>query len=76
MSEINKENQENQESYLAQYQVLENVVSQLSQQQQIDIDQLLPLVDQASYAYKICKSRIEAVEAALNERFESEDTEQ
>lgn len=59
-------------SYIEQYQILESVVQKLSQQQQIDIDELLPLVDQASSAYKVCKSRIEAVEQALNERFEKE----
>ena len=62
-----------EKTYQQNYQILESVVQQLSQNQNIDIDQLLPMVDQASEAYKFCKSRIDAVESALSERFNQQD---
>ncbi len=63
------------ESFKANYQKLQEIAQTLSQSQEIDIDELVPMVDEATRAYQLCKQRIEAVEAALNKRLEKEDEE-
>jgi exodeoxyribonuclease VII small subunit len=40
----------------------------LSNQQEPDIDQLLPLVEESIKAYNICKARLEAVQQALEKQ--------
>jgi exodeoxyribonuclease VII small subunit len=65
MSETAKTYQEN-------YQTLEKIVHELSNNQNVDIDKLLPMVDEASKAYQFCKSRIDEIEVALNQRFEQQ----
>ncbi|MDR9497706.1 MAG: exodeoxyribonuclease VII small subunit [Hydrogenovibrio sp.] len=56
------------ESYQKNYQTLQQIAQKLSQTDDIDIDELVPMVDEATKAYQICQSRIEAVEKALNQR--------
>lgn len=63
------------ESFKANYQKLQEIAQTLSQSQEVDIDELVPMVDEATRAYQLCKQRIEAVEAALNKRLEKEDEE-
>lgn len=62
-------------SYLENYRVLSDVARELREQDQVDIDKLIPLVDKALGAYAACKGRIEAVEKLLAERLgdDSED---
>lgn len=57
-----------QTTYRENYETLRGIAQRLSEQEDIDIDQLVPMVDEATKAYQVCKSRIEAVEKALAER--------
>ena len=61
------------ESFKENYQKLQEIAQKLSQSQEVDIDELVPMVDEATRAYNLCKSRIEAVEEALNQRLDQED---
>ena len=47
---------------------LSKCVDTLRSQTSADLDELLPLVDEALASYKFCKSRIESVKALLDER--------
>jgi exodeoxyribonuclease VII small subunit len=55
-------------SFNAAYEVLKNNAVLLSHQQEPDIDQLLPLVEESIKAYNICKARLEAVQQALEKK--------
>ena len=55
-------------SFNAAYEVLKNNAVLLSHQQEPDIDQLLPLVEESIKAYNICKARLEAVQQALEKQ--------
>lgn len=61
------------ESYQDNYLKLQTIAQKLSQSDSIDIDELVPMVDEATRAYQLCQSRIEAVEKALNKRLEKTD---
>lgn len=52
------------------YQKLQEIAQKLSYSDEIDIDELVPMVDEATRAYNQCKSRIEAVEKALSQRLD------
>ncbi|AZR82097.1 MULTISPECIES: exodeoxyribonuclease VII small subunit [Piscirickettsiaceae] len=60
------------ESYQKNYAKLQEIAQKLSNSEEIDIDELVPMVDEATRAYQVCQSRIEAVEAALNKRIASD----
>lgn len=62
------------QSFKDNYARLQEIAQQLSQSEEVDIDQLVPMVDEASRAYQLCKSRLDAVEAALSQRLEQEET--
>ncbi|MBD3612336.1 MAG: exodeoxyribonuclease VII small subunit [Hydrogenovibrio crunogenus] len=62
----------NAESYQQNYAKLQEIAQKLSHSEEIDIDELVPMVDEATRAYQVCQSRIEAVEAALNKRLDQE----
>jgi exodeoxyribonuclease VII small subunit len=59
-------------SFNKNYKVLKETADWLSQQKEPDIDQLVPKVEQAMEAYKICKTRLDAVQATLAHYFESD----
>ena len=59
------------ESFKENYQKLQKIAQKLSDTSEVDIDELVPMVDEATRAYQLCKSRIEAVEAALNNRLDA-----
>ena len=61
----------NSQHYADNYQKLEQIATQLSRQERIDIDQLLPMIDEAMAAYQLCKSRIEQVETLLASRLQT-----
>lgn len=56
--------------YREHYEKLRAIAQRLAGEDAIDIDELVPLVDEASAAYKVCRERIEAVEKALAERLD------
>lgn len=66
---------QNSESFKQNYEVLQTIANQLTNSQNVDIDQLVPMVDQATKAYQNCKSRLDAVEKALAKRLDSQDFE-
>jgi exodeoxyribonuclease VII small subunit len=61
------------ESFKENYAKLQQIANQLTQTDEVDIDHLVPMVDEASRAYQICKSRLDAVEAALSQRLDKDD---
>lgn len=61
----------NSQDYAQNYQKLEQISTQLSRQERLDIDQLLPMIDEAMAAYTLCKARIEQVETLLQSRLQT-----
>lgn len=59
---------ENADSFNEQYAILKQVAETLRTQQEPDLDALIPLVDKGITAYHACKSRIEAVKKAFEEK--------
>ena len=56
-------------SFKEGYEVLKRNAELLESQQEPDIDNLMKIVEESMQAYKACKSRVEAVQNALNETF-------
>jgi exodeoxyribonuclease VII small subunit len=71
MSENTQQVESVHASYTQSFARLEQIAQQLSQQSLVDIDQLLPLVDEAMTAYQFCQSRISAVETLLAEKLKT-----
>ena len=57
----------------AAYTILKNNAEILRAQGDLDIDRLVPIVQQSAQAYAICKDRIAAVRAALQEHLKESD---
>ena len=51
------------------FSALQRKASTLRNQQEPNIDELLPLVQQSMDAFRVCKERIDAVEAAMKVEF-------
>ncbi|WP_288404589.1 exodeoxyribonuclease VII small subunit [uncultured Acinetobacter sp.] len=51
------------------YDILKKNAELLESQEEPDIDNLMKIVEESMMAYKACKSRIDAVQQALNETF-------
>ena len=51
------------------YEILKRNAELLEDQQEPDIDNLMKLVEESMNAYKACKTRVEAVQQALNDTF-------
>ena len=56
-------------SFQEGYDVLKKNAELLESQQEPDIDNLMKIVEESMQAYKACKSRVEAVQNALNDTF-------
>lgn len=56
-------------SFKEGYEILKNNAELLESQEQPDIDNLMKIVEQSMDAYKACKSRVDAVQQALNDTF-------
>ena len=56
-------------SFKEGYDILKKNAELLENQQEPDIDNLMKVVEESMQAYKACKSRVDAVQAALNETF-------
>ena len=61
------------ETFKENYEKLQKISQKLANSGEVDIDELVPMVDEATRAYQLCKSRIESVEKALNTRLETEE---
>ena len=59
---------EQSNSFKENYATLKQIAETLRNQQEPDIDALIPMVDQAMAAYKHCKNRIDAVKKAFSEK--------
>ena len=51
------------------YEILKKNAELLESQEEPDIDNLMKIVEESMIAYKACKSRVDAVQQALNETF-------
>jgi len=56
-------------SFQEGYDILKKNAELLESQQEPDIDNLMKIVEESMQAYKACKSRVEAIQNALNETF-------
>ena len=56
----------------ANYKVLKETADWLSQQEEPDIDQLVPRVEKAMRAYQLCKERLSKVQATLGQYLQAE----
>ena len=56
-------------SFKEGYELLKKNAALLEEQQEPDIDNLMKIVEESMQAYKACKSRVDAIQAALNETF-------
>ncbi len=52
-------------SFNEHYLILQRNAERLREEQDLDIDSLVPLVEESAKAYQVCKARIEAVRQAL-----------
>jgi exodeoxyribonuclease VII small subunit len=52
-------------SFKASFQKLKSIAEQLKNQAEPNIDELIPQIEQAMQAYKICKDRLDHVSATL-----------
>ncbi len=53
------------------YDILQKNAQTLQNSQTLNIDELMVIVEESITAYKTCQTRIEAVEKALNQAFDS-----
>ncbi|MDB5795044.1 MAG: hypothetical protein JWR25_1423 [Noviherbaspirillum sp.] len=56
----------------AAYKTLQANAEKLRKQEDLDIDSLVPIVEQSAAAYRICKDRIAAVRLALQEHLKED----
>ncbi len=54
------------------YKILHNIATKLRSGEFVDVDQLLPMIKDATSAYEKCKARLEAVNLALTEHFKDQ----
>lgn len=75
MSEISdaKISNANVSDYKSAYHTLKTNAERLQSREEIDIDELVEIVEQSLLAYKLCQTRIQAVETALNQAFGDDD---
>ena len=56
------------QTYQHNLRVLQEITAKLDDTEQIDVDELIPLLDKAQQAYDFCKQRLDEVEQAMQER--------
>ncbi|MFW2176415.1 MULTISPECIES: exodeoxyribonuclease VII small subunit [unclassified Moraxella] len=54
------------------YDILQKNAQTLQNSQEPNIDELMNIVEESINAYKVCQNRIDAVEQALNQAFETQ----
>lgn len=62
-----------EKSFNNSYQQLNAIAQKLRNQSEPDIDALVPMVEEATKAYQVCKQRIEEVKLALKEHFKAQE---
>lgn len=62
-------NNDNTLSFKEGYEILKRNVELLDAQQEPDIDNLMKIVEESMAAYKACKTRVDAVQQALDDTF-------
>ena len=60
---------DSQKAFKKAYETLRTNCERLSENEEIDIDELVPLVEASTEAYRICKERLDSVEKALQKAF-------
>jgi exodeoxyribonuclease VII small subunit len=58
------------ETYAENRAKLKEISEKLKNSEDIDIDSLIPMIEEATSAYKICKERIDQVEKLLQEKLQ------
>ena len=58
--------------FISAYEVLKTNAQRLQNSQEPNIDALMTIVAESIDAYKVCQARIDAVEASLNQAFETD----
>ena len=58
---------QSENGFNAAYKTLQTNAEKLRKQDDLDIDSLVPIVEQSAAAYRICKERIAAVRLALQD---------
>ena len=64
-------NNDNTLSFKEGYEILKRNAELLDAQQEPDIDNLMKIVEESMAAYKACKTRVDAVQQALDETFKA-----
>lgn len=59
-------------TFEAAYRILKDNAASLQQQEEPNIDDLMTIVEESIGAYKVCQTRIDAVQQALDEAFSDE----
>jgi exodeoxyribonuclease VII small subunit len=67
---------EQKPGFNAAYKTLQSNAEKLRRQEDLDIDSLVPIVQESAAAYAICKERIAAVRTALQEHLKDAGQEQ
>lgn len=71
---------DNANEFTKNYEILKTIAETLRNQREPNVDQLIPMLEQATQAYKSCKNRLESVQQALqtylpnNENSEKDET--
>jgi exodeoxyribonuclease VII small subunit len=61
-------------TFKAAYDILKTNAAELQQQDEPDIDNLMTTVEESITAYRVCETRINAVQRALDAAFAEEDS--
>jgi exodeoxyribonuclease VII small subunit len=72
---MSDENQLDSTSFNKNYRILKDTADWLSNQKEPDIDQLVPKIEKAMGAYKICRDRLDKVQATLGQYFQKDGAE-
>ncbi len=63
------------EKFTPNYEILKEIAENLRVQREANIDELIPMIEKATKAYKICKTKLEEVKVAL-EQYMPQNTEE
>jgi exodeoxyribonuclease VII small subunit len=56
-----------QQKFTPNYEILKAIAENLRTQREANIDELIPMIEKATNAYKVCRDRLAAVKAALEQ---------